>query len=98
MKLRVFACLLISPEWEHKIWPIYSIKARSATDKPNTSKCKDDSHEVSSSTSNGQANKSLEVPPPPVQVEDAAATRIQAAFRAYRVHIYEHQAINSCPI
>ncbi|KAE8124746.1 hypothetical protein FH972_019603 [Carpinus fangiana] len=57
-------------------------KVRSATDKPNTSKCKDDSHEVSSSTSNGHANKNLEVPP--VQVEDAAATRIQAAFRAYR--------------
>jgi hypothetical protein len=40
---------------------------------------------VSSSTSNGHANKNLEVPP--VQVEHAAATRIQAAFRAYRVHM-----------
>lgn len=56
-------------------------KELSATDKPNTSKWKDHSHKVSSSTSNGHPNKNPEVSL--VQVQDAAATQIQTAFRAY---------------
>lgn len=58
-------------------------KVHSTTDKSNGSKSKNQSHTESSSSSNGGPN---EIPnAPPVPIKNIAATRIQAAFRAYMV-------------
>ncbi|KAF3960267.1 hypothetical protein CMV_015006 [Castanea mollissima] len=56
-------------------------KVHSTTDKSNGSKSKNQSHRESSSSSNGGP---IEIPnAPPVPIKNIAATRIQAAFRAY---------------